>query len=52
MNKKTKIADSSIELSTAPQNLSIEIVTYQSGEIIRTLKGQTYTEKIELNLTN
>jgi hypothetical protein len=47
MNKKTKIADSSIELSTAPQNLSIEIVTYQNGEIIRTLKGQTYTEKIE-----
>jgi hypothetical protein len=47
MNKKTKIADSLIELSTAPQNLSIEIVTYQNGEIIRTSKGVSYTEKIE-----
>ena len=47
MNKKTKIAESSIELSTAQNNLSIEIVTYQNGEIIRTLKGQTYTDKIE-----
>lgn len=47
MNKKTQKAESSIELNTAQKNLSIEIVTYQQGEIIRTIKGVSYTEKIE-----
>jgi hypothetical protein len=47
MTKKLQNADNSIEvLNTAQQNVSIEIVTYQNGEVIRTLKGQTYTEKI------
>lgn len=47
MNKKTTKVES-LNCSNATQkNLSIEIVTYQQGEIIRTLKGQTYTDKIE-----
>jgi hypothetical protein len=48
MTKKLQNAESSIELNAAQQNnnLSIEIVTYQEGEVIRTYKGQTYTETI------
>ena len=38
MTKKPQIADVSKDLKPA-QNLSIEIVTFQSGEIIRTIKG-------------
>lgn len=47
MNKKTQKAESLIELNTAQKNVSIEIITYQHGEIIKTKKGIAYTEKIE-----